>query len=303
MFDTVTIGRKIAELRKAHNMPQFELADALGISFQAVSNWERGASMPGISKLPELAEIFGVTIDEVLGKNNPAIVQLAHGETIDTRAATPEEIEEAAMIAKPSQLEKTVADNFDSLTDAAASASSPESEDKTPGENGEKSESHDYGVLKVLLPYLNDSDVARLAREALAKGKSIGIFLPFMDEKSVDELAQSAFEKGGIDAITSYLPFMSDDKVDGMLAIAAQRGDSIAYLLPFASDSAVDACADEYAAQGRDAAILLPFMSDDKVLRLARLVCKRDGTGALKKYLPFLRDDGLRQLMKEFVEK
>ena len=54
---------------------------------------------------------------------------------------------------------------------------------------------------------------------------------------------------------------------------------------------------------GRDAAILLPFMSDDKVLRLARLVCKRDGTGALKKYLPFLRDDGLRQLMKEFVEK
>ena len=303
MFDTVTIGRKIAELRKAHNMTQFELADALGISFQAVSNWERGASMPDISKLPELAEIFGVTIDEVLGKNNPAIMQLAHGETIDTRAATPEEIEVAAMIAKPSQLEKTVADNFDSLTDAAASASSPESEDKTPGENGEKSESHDYGVLKVLLPYLNDSDVARLAREALAKGKSIGIFLPFMDEKSVDELAQSAFEKGGIDAITSYLPFMSDDKVDGMLAIAAQRGDSIAYLLPFASDSAVDACADEYAAQGRDAAILLPFMSDDKVLRLARLVCKRDGTGALKKYLPFLRDDGLRQLMKEFVEK
>lgn len=303
MFDTVTIGRKIAELRKAHNMTQFELADALGISFQAVSNWERGASMPDISKLPELAEIFGVTIDEVLGKNNPAIVQLAHGETINTRAATPEEIEEAAMIAKPSQLEKTVADNFDSLTDAAASASSPESEDKTPGENGEKSESHDYGVLKVLLPYLNDSDVARLAREALAKGKSIGIFLPFMDEKSVDELAQSAFEKGGIDAITSYLPFMSDDKVDGMLAIAAQRGDSISYLLPFASDSAVDACADEYAAQGRDAAILLPFMSDDKVLRLARLVCKRDGTGALKKYLPFLRDDGVRQLMKEFVEK
>ena len=303
MFDTVTIGRKIAELRKAHNMTQFELADALGISFQAVSNWERSASMPDISKLPELAETFGVTIDEVLGKNNPAIVQLAHGETIDTRAATPEEIEEAAMIAKPSQLEKTVADNFDSLTDAAASASSPESEDKTPGENGEKSESHDYGVLKVLLPYLNDSDVARLAREALAKGKSIGIFLPFMDEKSVDELAQSAFEKGGIDAITSYLPFMSDDKVDGMLAIAAQRGDSIAYLLPFASDSAVDACADEYAAQGRDAAILLPFMSDDKVLRLARLVCKRDGTGALKKYLPFLRDDGVRQLMKEFVEK
>ena len=96
---------------------------------------------------------------------------------------------------------------------------------------------------------------------------------------------------------------MSDDKVDGMLAIASRRGDSIASLLPFASDSAIDACADEYAAQGRDTAILLPFLSDDKVLSLARLACKRDGTGALKKYLPFLSDDGIRQLMKEFVKE
>ena len=61
MFDTVKIGRKIAELRKAHNMTQFELADAHGNSFQAVSNWERGASMPDISKLGELSEMSGRT--------------------------------------------------------------------------------------------------------------------------------------------------------------------------------------------------------------------------------------------------
>ena len=39
-------------------MTQMELADRMGISFQVVSNWERGNSMPDISKLPELAEIF-----------------------------------------------------------------------------------------------------------------------------------------------------------------------------------------------------------------------------------------------------
>ena len=41
MFDTVKIGKRIAELRKKRDMTQFEIADRLGISYQAVSNWER----------------------------------------------------------------------------------------------------------------------------------------------------------------------------------------------------------------------------------------------------------------------
>ena len=67
MFETVKVGRRIAQFRKKKNMTQFELADALGISFQAVSNWERGNSMPDISRLSELAEIFDVSVDDILG--------------------------------------------------------------------------------------------------------------------------------------------------------------------------------------------------------------------------------------------
>ena len=73
MFDTKEIGRKISEFRKVSNMTQMELADRLNISFQAVSNWERGNSMPDISKLPELAELFGISIDELLGKKSELI--------------------------------------------------------------------------------------------------------------------------------------------------------------------------------------------------------------------------------------
>ena len=68
MFNMENVGRNIAELRRRCNMTQMELADKMGISFQAVSNWERGNSMPDISKLPELAEVFGVTIDQLLGE-------------------------------------------------------------------------------------------------------------------------------------------------------------------------------------------------------------------------------------------
>ena len=48
MFNMKNIGQKICKFRKEKNMTQLELADRLNISFQAVSNWERGQSMPDI---------------------------------------------------------------------------------------------------------------------------------------------------------------------------------------------------------------------------------------------------------------
>lgn len=44
MFNMESIGRRIAELRKKANMTQMELADRMGITFQSISNWERGHS-------------------------------------------------------------------------------------------------------------------------------------------------------------------------------------------------------------------------------------------------------------------
>ena len=70
MFDMQKVGKRISVLRKKVNMTQMELADRVGISFQAVSNWERGNSMPDISKLPELAEIFGISVDELIGEKS-----------------------------------------------------------------------------------------------------------------------------------------------------------------------------------------------------------------------------------------
>ena len=67
MFDMQAFGRRIAEARRAAGLTQPDLAEKMGISFQAVSNWERGESMPDIAKLPELAAILGMSIDALLG--------------------------------------------------------------------------------------------------------------------------------------------------------------------------------------------------------------------------------------------
>ena len=61
-----TIGQFIAALRKASGMTQKELAEKLNVSDKAVSRWERDESAPDLSLIPVIAEIFGVTSDEIL---------------------------------------------------------------------------------------------------------------------------------------------------------------------------------------------------------------------------------------------
>lgn len=58
---------KIAQLRKLKGVSQQDLADYLGVTFQAVSKWETKSTLPDITLLPEIAKYFQVTVDEVLG--------------------------------------------------------------------------------------------------------------------------------------------------------------------------------------------------------------------------------------------
>ena len=60
------LGKTISALRKKNNMTQEELASRLGVSAQAVSKWENDISCPDIYMLPQLASVFGVTVDALL---------------------------------------------------------------------------------------------------------------------------------------------------------------------------------------------------------------------------------------------
>ena len=61
----MTIGKRIAFLRKEKGLTQEELAQHMGISPQAVSKWENDQTCPDISALPKLARLFGATVDEL----------------------------------------------------------------------------------------------------------------------------------------------------------------------------------------------------------------------------------------------
>jgi len=61
------LGVRIRELRRRDGRTQEELAQALGVTPQAVSRWESGGSYPDMELMPAIANLFGVSIDALFG--------------------------------------------------------------------------------------------------------------------------------------------------------------------------------------------------------------------------------------------
>ena len=114
-FDSKMIGANIMKLRKAAGLTQMQLAETLGISFQAVSNWERGQSCPDIARLTELAQLFNVTTDEILGSQKAARVVDAIARDEEIPALSAEEMLSVAPILSQEQADEA-AEKVEHLT-------------------------------------------------------------------------------------------------------------------------------------------------------------------------------------------
>ena len=71
MFDADLFCANLSTLRRNADMTQSELADRLNLTRQAFSRYEKGDSFPDISILVKIAEIFDITIDELIGAGTP----------------------------------------------------------------------------------------------------------------------------------------------------------------------------------------------------------------------------------------
>ncbi len=83
MENKETLGKRIAMLRKEKGLTQEQLAEKVGVSAQAVSKWENDVSCPDITLLPLLADLFDVSVDELLGVKpvEPHVIILDKDET------------------------------------------------------------------------------------------------------------------------------------------------------------------------------------------------------------------------------
>ena len=82
----VIIGKNISEYRKALNLSQLELAEKLNYSDKAISKWERGESLPDIIILKQIADLFHITVNDLLGyktqKKQTYISKLMHNKIL-----------------------------------------------------------------------------------------------------------------------------------------------------------------------------------------------------------------------------
>lgn len=242
MFDMKQIGKKITNLRKENNMTQMELADKLGISFQAVSNWERGNTMPDISKLPELAEIFQISVDELLNGKAP-LIEAVLNDTIDEYMeegnVTEQEIADTIPLLKPEQTEEIL-------------------------EKADVSKFHD---ISSFLPFMDSETLAKIAMEYVTQGDDVDELLPFLDEEDVSKIAH-IFMKNG-DSISQCLPFMHEEEVADLAFEALERNDSVSEFLPFMDEDDVRDLAIKALENGGSIDEYLPFMDEDDVTQLA----------------------------------
>ncbi len=92
---TYEFADRLIELRKDNGMSQEELAQRIGLSRQAVSKWERAESSPDIGNLVALAEIYGLTIDDIVKGTSAVSPEAAEEASSKAEAAVEEAAEEA----------------------------------------------------------------------------------------------------------------------------------------------------------------------------------------------------------------
>ena len=316
MFDTVKVGRIISQKRKEHNMTQMQLADALGISFQAVSNWERGNSMPDISKLPELAELFGCSIEELLGGGASAgnVEKLAKGEG---QGLSLGEIAEVAPVLTPDVLDEAVESARRGTPSAACGDGSLQ---EGAGESEEEGFDEDLDE-EIEDDFADDFDgeeedeeeaeeprrfhafwkrTGRGARVHIRDGKKVYIL---GTEKSGERKKDKAKSKR-LKELVMLAPFLSSARLRELVEELQGEGYTVSELVPlapFLSEEDLDALAGIAEADGGELAALAPFLSQETLKRLA----ERGGvkSGQLVALAPFLSQEVLEELVLQALER
>ncbi len=291
MFDMQYSGKAIAKARKAKNMTQMALADAMSISYQAVSNWERGVSMPDISKLPELSELLGISVDEILGKKSFVIDGvLINGDFND---ATAEELVEAVPLLKPSQIEKVVDEIGEKI-------------EKVVDEMGKKIE---WTEILPMIEYLSGEFCAELFVRA-AEEKNWGVVAALAEyacEDTVNTYVKKIYSQEGLKAILEFMDFIDDDYRDELFreAVKNRNPHDIEALAEYAYEDSVDEAGRELYREGgvREILSFIDFMSENAVQEIAEDEYRKNGVNGLTVLAGYLPEDYLNQCAADAFAK
>lgn len=272
MFDTMKTAKKIKSARIAKNMTQMNLADAMEVSYQAVSNWERGNSMPDIAKLEQLCSILQLSMEELLGADSAHTVakvihtQKSAPESEGTEPITMEEMAEVLPLLPPAEANDLV----DNVT--------------------QTKEKLDLSAIQPLAPFLDDAYLEKLIERAdIQSLEEMSDLAPFLDAEYLGRLAETTPIQD-LEEILCLAPFLTDDALD-RLAMKAENCNipGLISLAPFLSEETLNQLAEKSMEKGDMEQIggLAPFLSQETLQKIAEQLMKNGDLTQLQEILPF----------------
>lgn len=262
MFDTMAIAKRIKQARIEKNMTQLQLADLMGVSYQAVSNWERGNSMPDISKLGDLCSALGLTVNELLGMEEKTAAAVT--KAMDKEELTVEELKEVAPMLPPEQVKEQVESKWTihmpdmsflkNLPEMIRGAVSKENMEQIKNTADAVRETFDdetiaqlkaMGNVKVIVSDKKEDSQTKTNTEGRKHKKKINLsaiaeLAPFLDEEYLNSLVENA-DLSDLDGLDDLAPFLSKETLNSIVQrVDACDVDELVDIAPFLEKATID---------------------------------------------------------------
>lgn len=255
MFDVKMVAAKLREARIKKNMTQNNLADELGISFQAVSNWERGNSLPDISKYEDLCQILDIDLEYLLGISTDTQTVSKLLDRRKKEISVPITIKEIAPViplVPPNELKEVVEDSIDKA-------------DITIGE------------FSMMAPFLDEETINKLSENIAATNISeLTSIAPFVSQPHLDKMCE-CINPSKTSELLQIAPFLSPT-VFANLVLKTQNYIKISFhelleITPFLETQALEQIIENVEIGEKDTDRLLdiaPFLSNEAFGKLVR---------------------------------
>lgn len=279
MFNMNAIGKTIRQARIQQNMTQMELADQMGVSFQAVSNWERGNSMPDISKLEPLCKALHLNVQQLLSEEPQSTAAVVKILTLQEEPLTVEELAEVAPLLPPDQMESET---------KKASAGKP----------------WDINKLSKIIPFLDEDMLEEICDKIqVVSLKELAGIAPFLDEDILDKMVMRSGANDW-EGVIALAPFLGEETLDTLAMRCISNTDShkLTELAPFLSDETLSKIAVSLEPDSDVLTELAPFLSDETLDRIVEMRLEKGDTKDIDSLYPFLSRDTMRKILRYILD-
>ena len=315
MFDTNKVANNIKNARTKMNMTQMNLADEMGVSYQAVSNWERGNSMPDISKLPELCKILNISFEELVGERT-AETDIAEKLMKDENSdVTLEEMAQVGQMVKPDKIERKVNEMIGKggkVPFSALVSLAPFMDKETLSKMAEEMADTEIKKLCAIAPFIEKESMDKIVDKCIQNERvdvnNIVAIAPFLSKSTIQKITEYLLEHGQAKKLVAIAPFMGKEMFPSQLKDIQfdmeEKGEnnscSTNVELDDLDEDDVAKIAFEALEQGNDVVEYLDYMDEDDVATLALRALELGKETEM--FLDYMDEDDVEQLASKALE-